>query len=329
METAIITALVVGACVILSFLFSGMEAGVLALSRLRVRQLVRAGNPRAVILQGYLERPEDFLWTILVGNTLANLAVVGLSVVLLARGLGGYPALLAAAFVVMLFLFYAFCELLPKMLFRMFPNRLCLAIAGPFRLIHFVLSPLVSLMTRLSRGLLHWTGGRTFTGHLFGSREEMRLFMQESAQGLTSEERMLINRVLDLQNITVRNLTIPMDQVVTVTTATPMSEALRVSQEKNVSQVPVWRGEGSERRIVGMLSLRAALYQTGLDATKPAGDFVKPALFVEEDLRLEEALKRMQRGGQRLGVVLGREQQEIGIVSLQDILKSIFGEVKL
>ncbi len=329
MEAAIITVLVVGACVLLSFLFSGMEAGVLALSRLRVRQLVRAGNPSAVILHGYLERPEDFLWTILVGNTLANLAVVGLSVVLLARGLGGYPALLAAAFVVMLFLFYAFCELLPKMLFRMFPNRLCLAIAGPFRLIHFVLSPLVSLMTRLSRGLLHWTGGRTFTGHLFGSREEMRLFMQESAQGLTSEERMLINRVLDLQNITVRNLTIPMDQVVTVTTTTPMAEALRVSQEKNVSQLPVWRGEGDARRIVGMLSLRAALYQAGLDATKPAGDFVKPALFVEEDLRLEEALKRMQRGGQRLGVVLGREQREIGIVSLQDILKSIFGEVKL
>ena len=329
MEAEIITALVVCGCVFLSFLFSGMEAGVLVLSRLRVRQLVRAGNRSAVILQGYLEQPEDFLWTILVGNTLANLAVVGLAVVLLAHGLGKYPVLLAAAFLVMLFLFYAFCELLPKMLFRMFPNRLCLAVAGPFRFIHLVLSPLVTLMTRLSRGLLHWTGGRTFTGNLFGSREEMRLVMQESAQVLTSEERMLINRVLDLQNITVRNLMIPMDQVMTVTTTTPMSEALRVSLEKDVSQVPVWRGEGDARRIVGMLSLRAALYQAALDASKPAGDFVKPALFVEEEMRLEEALKRMQRGGQRLGVVLGRERREIGIVSLQDILKNIFGEVKL
>ena len=96
------------------------------------------------------------------------------------------------------------------MLFRMFPNRLCLAVAGPFRFIHFALSPLVAVMTRLSRGLLRWTGGRIFTGHLFGSREEMRLFMLESAQGLTSEERLLINRVLDLQNISVRNLTIPL-----------------------------------------------------------------------------------------------------------------------
>ena len=329
MEGTILTGLIFAATVFLSFLFSGMEAGVLALSRLRIRQLVRAGNPRAVTLQGYLESPEDFLWTILVGNTLTNLAVVGFVVMLSYHWLNGWPVLLALSFLVMLFLFYAFCELLPKTVFRMFPNRLCLAVASPFRLIHLVLSPLVWLMQRLSRGLLHWTGGRTFTGNLFGSREEMRLFMQESAHGLTSEERLLINRVLDLQNITVRNLTIPMDQVATVTMHTPMSEALNVSKAKNVSQLPVWRAEADARRIVGMVSLRAVLYQAALDPAKTAGDYVTPALFVEEDLRLEEALKRMQRSGQRVAVVLDRNQREVGIVSLQDILKNIFGEVRL
>jgi CBS domain containing-hemolysin-like protein len=329
MESKILTGLIFAATVFLSFLFSGMEAGVLALSRLRIRQLVRAGNPRAVTLQGYLESPEDFLWTILVGNTLTNLAAVGFVVMLLYDRLNGWPVLMALSFLVMLFLFYAFCELLPKTVFRMFPNRLCLAVASPFRLIHLVLSPLVWLMQRLSRGLLHWTGGRTFTGNLFGSREEMRLFMQESAHGLTSEERLLINRVLDLQNITVRNLTIPMDQVATVTMHTPMTEALNVSKAKNVSQLPVWRAEADARRIVGMVSLRAVLYQAALDPAKTAGDYVTPALFVEEDLRLEEALKRMQRSGQRVAVVLDRNQREVGIVSLQDILKNIFGEVRL
>jgi CBS domain containing-hemolysin-like protein len=313
----------------LSFLFSGMEAGVLALSRLRIRQLMRAGNRAAVILHGYLEKPEDFLWTILVGNTLANLAAVGKLVMLLYVWLGNWPALLVTSFLAVIFLFYALCELLPKMLFRMFPNRLCLAIAGPFRLIHLVLSPLVALMTRLSRGMLHWTGGKTFTGTLFGSREEMRLFMQESAQGLTSEERMLINRVLDLQNITVRNVTIPMDQVATVTMQTPMGEALKLSRDRNVYQLPVWRAEGDARRVAGLVSMRAVLYQAELDTNRTAGDYVKPAFYLEEETRLEEALKRMQRSGQRLAVVLGRDQREVGIVSLQDILQVIFGEVKL
>ena len=78
-----------------------------------------------------------------------------------------------------------------------------------------------------------------------------------------------------------------------------------------------------------MLSLRAVLYQAEVDPNKTAGDYVQPALFLEEELRLEEALKRMQRSGQRLGVVLGRNQREVGIVSLQDILQNIFGEVRL
>ena len=64
-------------CLLLSFLLSGMEAGVFALSRLRVRRLARAGKPSAKLLQGFLERPEKFLWTILVGNTLANFLILG------------------------------------------------------------------------------------------------------------------------------------------------------------------------------------------------------------------------------------------------------------
>jgi CBS domain containing-hemolysin-like protein len=329
MNQMLIMVLVIGGSMGLSFLFSGMEAGVLALSRLRVRQLMRAGNRRAVILHGYLEKPEDFLWTILVGNTLANLAVVGLLAAQLYQWLQNQPIMLTASFLVAVFLFYAFFELLPKMLFRMFPNRLCLAVAGPFRFIHLALSPLVVLMTKLSRGLLHWTGGKTFTGNLFGSREEMRLVMQESGQGLTSEERMLINRVLDLQNITVRNITIPMDQVATVTMQTPMGEALKLSRERNVYQLPVWRVEGASRRVAGMVSLRAVLYQAELDPNRTAGEYVKPALYLEEETRLEQALKRMQRSGQRLAIVLGRDQHEVGLVSLQDILKVIFGEVRL
>ena len=56
---------------------------------------------------------------------------------------------------------------------------------------------------------------------------------------------------------------------------------------------------------------------------------MKPALFLDEEARLEVALRRMQRGGQRFAVVLGRDQREVGIVTLEDILKVIFGEVKL
>jgi CBS domain containing-hemolysin-like protein len=157
----------------------------------------------------------------------------------------------------------------------------------------------------------------------------MRLFMQESAQGLSSEERQMINRVLDLQNSTVRNLMLPIVNAVTVSAATLMGESLKLAQEKRLTRLPVWRDEGGRRRIVGIVSLRSVLYRADLDLNKTAGEYVKPALYLEEDMRLEEALKRMQRSGQRLAIVLGRDQREVGIVSLQDIFKVIFGEVRL
>src|SRR5256885_13364754 len=84
--------LLFAACLVVSFVLSGMETGVFALSRLRIRQRMRAGNAQARVLHGYLENPEDFLWTILVGNTLTNFAVVSLVVVKLDTWLGAWPA---------------------------------------------------------------------------------------------------------------------------------------------------------------------------------------------------------------------------------------------
>ena len=75
----------------MSFFFSGMESGVFALSRLRIRHRMRSGDPRARLLHRYLENPENFLWTILVGNTLANFVIVGLLVTVLYRHLGRWP----------------------------------------------------------------------------------------------------------------------------------------------------------------------------------------------------------------------------------------------
>ena len=145
-----------GLCIALSMLLSGMEAGVFALSRLRIRHLMRGGNPRARALHGYLDRPENFLWTILVGNTLSNLGVVSIGVFWLHHALGLWPVAMFVALVIGILIFYATCELLPKMLFRLYPNRLCMAMAGPFRAVHFALRPLVALVALLSRWLLRW-----------------------------------------------------------------------------------------------------------------------------------------------------------------------------
>src|SRR6185436_2647090 len=140
--------------------------------------------------------------------------------------LRGHVGRFVLVFSMAVFFFYVLFDLLPKMLFRRFPNRLCLSLARPFGLVHFILRPLVAVVEWFSRMLLRWHGGKTFTGHLFGNREELRLVMQESAQGFTSEERAMINRVLDLQSLTVRQAMKPLGDGGKIITETPVSQVL-------------------------------------------------------------------------------------------------------
>jgi CBS domain containing-hemolysin-like protein len=321
--------LIVVFCLALSFVLSGMEAGVFALSRLRIRQQMRAGRRSAQVLYQYLEHPENFLWTILVGNTVANFLILGWLVVALYRVLSPHWIWFVVVYVVTVFFFYTFFDFLPKMLFRLYPTRLCVFLAPAFRVVHLVLRPLVGIVEWVSHSLLRWRGGKVFTGHLFGNREELRLVMQESAQAFTSEERTMINRVLDLQSLTVRQAMRPLAQAVTVVAQTPLGDVLALGRDSKLTRFPVWETRDGTRRIIGLVNLNALLFRADVDTTRSVSEHVSPALYLEEDLRLELALRRMQRSGQRLGIVLARDQRELGILSLQDVLKVIFGEVSL
>jgi CBS domain containing-hemolysin-like protein len=329
MDTTYPNAIALVLCLAASFLLSGMEAGVFALNRLRVRRLARTGKPSARILNQFLEKPEKFLWTILVGNTLVNFVILGWLLVKLRLWFLGQTVLIVGLFVVIVFLFYTFFDLLPKMLFRAHPNTLCLLAARPFRIINFFLSPVVLLVEDLSQTILKWTGGETFTGRLFGNREEMRAMMRESGQALSDDEHAMINRILDLQNFTVGQVALPMTTVPTIEAQAPLRAALDLARENTISRLPVWEIREGARRVAGLLDIRPLVYRENLDVDKPVSAYMTPAVFINEGVRLEVALRLMQRAGQRTAIVLSRERQEMGVVKLKDILKVMFGEMKL
>src|SRR5438270_1144140 len=106
MVTSPIIWVLFAACLVLSFILSGMEAGVFALSRLRIRQQMRAGRRSAKVLHDFLEAPENFLWTILVGNTVANFLILGWLIAVLHRAMPGQHVAFVAAYILIVFLFY-------------------------------------------------------------------------------------------------------------------------------------------------------------------------------------------------------------------------------
>lgn len=332
MDNSILNYVLLVLCFGASFLLSGMEAGVFALNRLRIRRLARNDQRSAQMLNRFLEKPERFLWTILVGNTLANFIILGwilaeLHGLFLGNAHG--RAWIVGLFTVIVFLFYAFFDLLPKMLFRAHPNSLCLSAARVFRIINFMLSPLVLLVEDVSKAILHWSGGQVFKGQLFGNREEMRMVMSQSGDALTDDEHAMVNRILDLQNYTVGQIATPLAKMVTVEAQTPLREAIALAREHGLSRLPVWEVRDQQRRIAGLLDIGPLLYRDSMDMEKPAAAYMIPAVFVNESIRLEVALRLMQRAGQRVAVVLSRERMEIGLVAVKDILKVMFGEMKL
>jgi len=326
-------------CVGLSFFLSGLEAGLVEVSRLRLRRLARERDSRALRLLGYLDQPEDTLWTILVGNTVANviLGLVGLYGLQQLFGVKEPSQLLEfsrtaglfwAVFIIGCLLFYAFCELLSKTLFRKYATRLSVSLSRVFGWIELLFSPLVELLKSLSELLLFSNGG-IGRGNLFSSREELRQLMTASGQGLTNDERAMIDRVLDLQKIPVRELAVSFDELPEISIEDPVSNLVSNQSIGAYTRLPVWDLQKGRRRIAGVLNLRRLIFLPESEWKRPAGHFIESTLYQDEDIRLQKLLQTMQRSGQRVVVILDKQKRELGMVTLPDILKVVFGEIRV
>jgi len=327
------------ACLSLSFFLSGLEAGLVEISRLRLRRMAREGDIGASRLLGHLDQTEDTLWTILVGNTLANVVLGLVSLYGLQQLLEINEAsqllefsqtagLFWAAFLAGCLFFYSFCELLSKTLFRKYATRLSVSLCRYFGWVELLFSPLVELLKSLSE-ILFSSRGESGRGNLFSSREELRQLMTASGQGLTNDERVMIDRVLDLQKIPVRELAVSFDELPEISTEDPVLDLVSNQSIGAYTRLPVWELKKGRQRIAGVLNLRRLIFLPELEWKRPVGHFIESTLYQDEDVRLQQLLQTMQRSGQRVVVILDKQKRELGIVTLSDILRVVFGEIRV
>ena len=172
---------------VISFIFSGIQTGVYSINRTRIRLQRREGDKKAALLLHLHREPENFYLTVLLGNTIAN-GVFAIVLVLMLKGIVN-GALFWSLFLLCIFTFYTFCDLLPKKLFSRFPEKLSLAIARPFRVTQFLLTPFVILIQALFGNTLAGVVGQPLAKRLFSNREELRKLMEDSNDGLSDRER--------------------------------------------------------------------------------------------------------------------------------------------
>jgi len=237
--------------------------------------------------------------------------------------LGGTAALLTTLVLTPLML--VFGEIIPKAVAREWATALVVRVFRVNLMASRILAPLSWSSNALVRGVLVLFGHRRTTARAFVSREELKLLLQMEPQeaDVTTSEAEMIDRIFDLGETTVREVMVPMVDVAALPeTATP-DDCVRLVAERGFSRIPIY----SDRifNVVGVVTAMDLLRQ-GAGAPDVRA-FMRPATYVPETKRIDDLLAEMQKSRVQLVVVVDEYGAAVGIVTVEDIVEEIVGEI--
>ena len=321
--------LLVSAGILLCLIFSGFcssaEMAYSSCNPMRLETLRDAGNKRAALALKILDRFDDALSAILIGNNLANIGGSSLASVLVIL-LTGSEDMTWLATVILTILVIVFAETLPKILAKKNAVSKALAHAYPVRAIMILLGPLVWVVVKLIRLL---TAGIRDRGE--GSAEEKVEELQyiietaEDEDVLNEEQSELLRSAIDFADVSVSEVMTARVDVFALDIDDDWSSTVRKIEEETYSRIPVY--EGSIDNIVGVL------YQNHfLKALTEGGDvslrsLLMPPCFVYKTVKLPAVLSMLRRERQHLAIVTDEYGGTLGVVSMEDVLEQIVGEI--
>ena len=302
-------------CWVVSFVFGGIEAGLLSLDQVRLRHQVKLRNHSAILLDQLLKKPERLLATILLVTNLADIAGLLLLTKRLVALLGmtGYPVALLVTGPIYLFLL----GVLPKALFRRFPYRALAAFAGLLVFTSRVLWPVLELGSRLGQLLFLRTAAPP---RLFAAREDLKqLTVESERQGaLSSAERAMIHNVVDFRTVKVADVMVPRDKVVAARPETTIPELLALSAQTGIERVPVIAENGSALGLVNVLDVL-------LDQSAPRelSPFMGHIVSSGETEAAYRTIRRLRAAHATLAAVFDEQRRLTGIVTVEDLVRRL------
>jgi CBS domain containing-hemolysin-like protein len=313
---------------------SGTETALTALGDARARRLHEGGGRRARMLSAWIDHPERVLSTLLIVNTLVNVGAGALAGSIAADLVIGHPAwnattvfavATAATTVVVLFL----GEIVPKTVGKRHPVRISLLSIPVVRIIGLLLWPLSIAATRATSMLVGLFGGSAAKGPTVTSEEIEYLIEMGSREGVLDEvKEELLNSVLEFADRVVREIMIPRTRMAALDREATPEELLRVVRENPYSRMPVY--EGSIDNVVGILLMRDVI--PALAAAQPEKvslqQFLKAPFFVPEQMKISRLLKEMQRRKTHIAIVVDEFGGTSGLVTLEDVVEEIVGEIQ-
>ena len=317
-----VTLIIILLCIIMSAYFSATETAFSSLNRIRIKNMADKGNKRAALVLKLSEDYDRLLSTILIGNNIVNIACASLSTLLFVRLLGedaGASVSTAVTTVIVL----VFGEVSPKSIAKESPEKFSMFSAPILNFMAVLLTPLNFLFKQWKKVLSRFFHSSASQGI---TEEELITIVEEARQdgGIDAQEGDLLRNALVFNELKAADILTPRIDVVGVNVCAGAEEIASVFTETGYSRLPVY--QDSIDNIVGILyhkDFYNKIYGTG----RGIKDVIRPALFITRHKKISQLLQELQASNHHIAVVIDEFGGTVGIVTLEDILEELVGEI--
>lgn len=341
-EGLIFEAIVVFILILINGFFSSAEIAIISARRSVIEKLAKEGNASAAVVTKMKEDPDRFLATVQVGVTVVSTlaSVIGgvtaaeyLKPVFLSIPLG--PVQSAAEFlsvgVVVIIISYATLiigELAPKSLALRFSERIACLTARPLNMVSKLTHFFVKILTTSNSAVLRVFGVKGADKRVFISEEEIKYFIREGkATGVFEEtEAALLHGIFEFADTTVKEVMVPKHKFSAIDISTPPETVIKFISETGFSRYPVYKG--TLEKVVGILFNKDVFRSMEKGDAISVKEILRKPYFVPNSVMISKLLREMQRRKVHMAVVVDEHGDVDGLVTIEDILEEIVGEIE-
>jgi CBS domain containing-hemolysin-like protein len=308
----------------LTALFSASEMAFIAANRVRLRHLAEEGNQTAARYLEAFRRPERVLATCMMGVTIAHITASSVATWALLPALGSWSAVAVTAALTPVMLVLG--EVIPKAVAREWATALIRTLFRVIEFLSLVLTPFTWGANAVVGKALSLFGRTPSSTRQFVSREELKLLLQMEPEeaDVTVSEAEMIDKIFDLGEKTVREIMVPLVDVVALPATAHPDDAVRLVAERGFSRLPLFTD-----RVFNLIGFVTAMDLLRRGAQAPdLRSIMRPATYAPETKRIDALLREMQKGRIQLAVVVDEYGGAVGIVTIEDILEQIVGEIE-
>ncbi len=322
MKTEYITQIIlIAVCLTMSAYFSATETAFLSLNKTRMKTLVEKGNKRAALTLKLSEKYDELLSTILIGNNIVNIAMSSIGTLLFLDLLGNMGASVSTAVITVVVLIFG--EISPKSLAKECPEKFAMFSAPIINALLILLTPFNFLFAQWKKLLAKMFRLESDTKM---SQEELLMLVDEVEQdgSLDKTESELLRNAIEFPDLEAKDiLTHRLDLAAVPSTATK-AEIAAVFAESGFSRLPVY--DDSIDNIIGVLHHKDFYTATGV-TNKDLRELMTPPIFVIKEVKINLVLRELQKKKAHLAVVLDEYGGTYGVITMEDILDELVGEL--